>query len=78
MTVDLTPDQERAIAEVVNGGRFSSTAEFIRIAIEEALFRENRSAWWDRMHRYGQERAQGLGITEEDVDRVIHEFREGQ
>ena len=34
---------------------------------------------WKQIYRWGEESAQKLGIKDErDVDRLIHEFREGQ
>lgn len=34
---------------------------------------------WKQIYRWGEESAQKLGIKDErDVDRLVHEFREGQ
>jgi Arc/MetJ-type ribon-helix-helix transcriptional regulator len=44
--------------------------------VREALRRYEASQWLGEMQRYGQERAAVAGVvTEEDVDRVIHEAR---
>jgi Arc/MetJ-type ribon-helix-helix transcriptional regulator len=44
--------------------------------VREALRRYEASQWLSEVRAYGQERAMAAGIlTEEDVDRVIHEAR---
>jgi CopG family transcriptional regulator / antitoxin EndoAI len=43
--------------------------------VREALRHYDRRAWWDEVNAYGRQRADSLGIGEEDVDRVIHESR---
>jgi Arc/MetJ-type ribon-helix-helix transcriptional regulator len=44
--------------------------------VREALRRYEASQWLAEMQRYGQERAAAVGVvTEEDVDRVVHEAR---
>lgn len=43
--------------------------------VREALRRYEASQWLAEMQRYGQERAAAVGVTEEDVDRVVHEVR---
>jgi metal-responsive CopG/Arc/MetJ family transcriptional regulator len=44
--------------------------------VREALRRYEWKQWLDEIRPYAQERAEAAGIlTEEDVDRVIHEYR---
>jgi CopG family transcriptional regulator / antitoxin EndoAI len=44
--------------------------------VREALRRYEDMQWLREMQTYGEERAVAAGIlTEEDVDRVIHEYR---
>jgi Arc/MetJ-type ribon-helix-helix transcriptional regulator len=44
--------------------------------VREALRRYEASQWLAEMQLYGQERAAAVGVvTEEDVDRVVHEAR---
>ena len=44
--------------------------------VREALRRYEWTQWLKEMQEYGEERARAAGIlTEEDVDRVIHEYR---
>jgi Arc/MetJ-type ribon-helix-helix transcriptional regulator len=44
--------------------------------VREALRRYEASQWLAEMQAYGQERAIAVGVlTEEDVDRVVHEAR---
>jgi Arc/MetJ-type ribon-helix-helix transcriptional regulator len=44
--------------------------------VREALRRYEASQWLAEMQAYGQQRAAAVGVvTEEDVDRVVHEAR---
>lgn len=43
--------------------------------VREALRYYERQHWWDETNAYGRARAHELGIREEDVNRLIHEFR---
>ena len=43
--------------------------------VREALRNYERQRWWQEVNSYGRERAEALGISEEDVDALIHEFR---
>jgi predicted transcriptional regulator len=43
--------------------------------VREALRQYERHRWWEETNAYGRARAKALGIREEDVDRVIHEYR---
>ena len=44
---------------------------FVRDAMELYLSRRRRR----KLYAYGEEQARKLGIREEDVERVVHEFR---
>lgn len=46
--------------------------ELMREAVKRYI--EERS--WNAVYAYGQDNARKLGLKEEDVERVIHEFRE--
>jgi hypothetical protein len=46
--------------------------EFVRDAMERRL-RERRR---QKLYAYGEGQARKLGIKEDDVDRIIHEYRE--
>ena len=35
-----------------------------------------RKRWWDEINNYGRTRAEILGIKEQDVDRLIREYRQ--
>lgn len=51
-------------------------SEFFRDAAREHILREQK---WKSLQRYGASQARKMGIrTEEDVVRVIHEFRKEQ
>jgi predicted transcriptional regulator len=45
--------------------------------VREAVRQYERLRWWEETNAYGRARAQALGLDEEAVDRVIHEFRQG-
>jgi predicted transcriptional regulator len=44
--------------------------------VREALRHYERQRWWDETNAYGRARAEALGIREEDVDRLVHEYRQ--
>jgi len=44
--------------------------------VREALRQYERRRSWEETNAYGRGRAKELGIREEDVDRVIHEYRQ--
>jgi len=48
--------------------------EMLREAIERYL----RNRRWQRIFVYGEERARALGLSEEDIPRLIAEFRQEQ
>jgi len=43
--------------------------------VREALRYYERQRWWQEVNAYGRKRAEALGIGEDDVDALIHEFR---
>lgn len=43
--------------------------------VREALRRYLREQTWDEINAYGRARAKDLGLTEQDVVPLIHEFR---
>ncbi len=51
-----------------------SVDELVCDAVERRI-RERRR---QNLYAYGQQQAGRLGIQEKDVDRIIHEFREGE
>jgi predicted transcriptional regulator len=46
--------------------------------MREAYREYERKRRWDEINEYGREKAAALGITEEDVPRVIKEWRKEQ
>jgi hypothetical protein len=61
-----------AEAEQAANADHISVDELVRIAMERRLGERRRQ----RLYIYGEQQARKLGIREEDVDRIIHEFRE--
>ncbi len=49
-----------------------SIDELVRVAVEHRLRDRRRQ----QLYVYGEGQARKLGIEEEDIDRIIHEFRE--
>jgi CopG family transcriptional regulator / antitoxin EndoAI len=45
--------------------------------VREALRYYDRRAWWDEVNAYGRERAEERGVSERDVERLVHESRRG-
>jgi len=44
--------------------------------VREALRWYERQRWWEETNAYGRARAEALGIRDQDVDRLIHEYRQ--
>ncbi len=59
------PEQLEEIKEIVRSGKYQSTSEFLREAIDEKLRRLYRERLTDQMDRYCSE-----GYTDEDGDLV--------
>ena len=71
VSITLPPEMlSRAMALAKKENRTMS--ELVR----EALRQYERHRWWEETNAYGRARAKALGIREEDVDRVIHEYRQ--
>ena len=71
VTVSLPPDLARKIDRLARkGGRTRS--ELFRAAILQYIERLER---WDRIFAYGEQRAKDLGLTEQDVPRLVKDFR---
>ena len=50
-------------------------SDFYREAMEKFIKEEEL---FDKVFTYGQKQAKKMGITEDDVDRIVHEVREGK
>jgi metal-responsive CopG/Arc/MetJ family transcriptional regulator len=44
--------------------------------VEQAVQRHLSDQSWKKIYAYGEAQTRKLGIKEEDVDRIIHEFRQ--
>ena len=44
--------------------------------VREALRWYERQRWWEDTNTYGRARAEALGIRDQDVDRLIHKYRQ--
>jgi hypothetical protein len=49
-----------------------SVDDLVRTALERSLIERRR----EEVFAYGKQQARKLGIKEEDVERIVHEFRE--
>ena len=66
------PSALLAEAERFAAAQHVSMDEFMRAAVKRYV--DERG--WQELYAYGEEQACKLGIKEEDVDRIIREFRE--
>ena len=73
LSVTLPPEM-LARAEELAKKEHRTMSELVR----EALRHYERHRWWEESNAYGRARAEALGIREEDVDRLIHEYRQGK
>ncbi|MGH9396899.1 MAG: ribbon-helix-helix protein, CopG family [Terriglobia bacterium] len=72
-TLSITiPPEMLSRAEALAKKENRAMSELVR----EALRQYERQRWWEETNAYGRARAEMLGIREEDVDRLIHEYRQ--
>jgi predicted transcriptional regulator len=72
-TLSITiPPEMLSRAEALAKKENRTMSELVR----EALRHYERQRWWEETNAYGRARAQALGIHEEDVDKLIHEYRQ--
>jgi hypothetical protein len=78
MKTEITPD---TLVPVPSGliPEIQAAAEeerrALRELVQEALERYMADREWKKILAYGQERAKALGLTEQDVPRLIAEYR---
>ena len=65
------PNALLAEAQRVAEAEHMSVDEFVRDAMERRL-REIRR---DKLYAYGEERARRLGVQENDVESIVHQYR---
>jgi len=71
ISLSVPPEMAEKIKELMKKeGRTRS--ELIR----EALRRYVEEQEWKEIYRYGERKAREKGIKKEDVDRIVHEYRE--
>ena len=73
ISISLPPEMLKE-AERVAKEEGRTKSELVR----EALRRYIRAREWEEITAYGRTKARELGIREEDVDRIIHEYRAEQ
>ena len=74
-TLSITiPPEMLSRAEALAKKENRTMSELVR----EALRQYERQRWWEETNVYGRAGAEALGIRTEDLDRVIHEYREGK
>jgi len=72
-TLSITiPPEMLSRAEALAKKENRTMSELVR----EALRWYERQRWWEETNAYGRARAETLGIREQDVDRLIHEYRQ--
>ncbi len=65
------PPQMAEEAEAVAKKEARTKSELVREALRQYLW----SAKWNRLQAYGQDKAQKMGIREEDVERLVDKVR---
>lgn len=70
ISISLPPEMLKQ-AERVAKKEGRTKSELVR----EALRRYIQARQWEELNSYGRARARELGIREEDIDRLIHEYR---
>ncbi len=69
----LPPEIYKEVEELAKQ-REISKSQILREALKQYIASERR---WQQIRKWGEETAKRLGIkNEDDVDRIIHEFRE--
>lgn len=72
-TLSITiPPEMLSRAEALAKKENRTMSELVR----EALRHYERQRWWEATNAYGRSRAEALGIQEQDVERLIHEYRQ--
>jgi CopG family transcriptional regulator/antitoxin EndoAI len=72
-TLSITiPPEMLSRAEALAKKENRTMSELVR----EALRHYERQRWWEETNAYGRARAEALDIHEEDVDKLIHEYRQ--
>lgn len=72
-TLSITiPPEMLSRAEALAKKENRTMSELVR----EALRQYEHQRWWEETNAYGRARAEAMGIREEDVDRIIHEYRQ--
>jgi len=66
------PHSVLAEAQKIAAAQHVSLDEFTYAAMKHYI----DELGWKNFYSYGQQQAEKLGIQEEDVDRLIHEYRE--
>ncbi len=71
LPISLPPEMLEDVEQLAKKER-RTKSELVR----EALRRYIEDREWEAVRAYGSARARALGITEADVDRLIHEHRQ--
>jgi predicted transcriptional regulator len=73
-SAEIVPPDLAAEIEAIAAEEHRAPGELVRDALER--YKSDRD--WQRLHAYGAARAKELGLTEEDVPRLIAESRREQ
>ncbi len=72
INISLPEDLLREIDEAARSDS-RTRSEFFREAAR--IYMESRR--WRRIRSWGSKTAQELGLTEDDIERIVHEYRKG-
>ncbi|MEW6659992.1 MAG: ribbon-helix-helix protein, CopG family [Thermodesulfobacteriota bacterium] len=73
VTISLLPELLEEVERLAKEEK-RTRSEFFR----EAVRRYIEDKKWERIYRYGRLKAQGQGLTEADVERLVDEYRAEQ
>ena len=72
-TISLPPETAKVVDKLASAERKNKSQLFRdMIAFYEEMAEERE---WQELRRYGSQRAKEAGITEKDIERIIHEVR---
>lgn len=70
MSITLPPEMLKSAVKLAKK-EHRTMSELVR----EALREYERKRWWEEMNAYGRAKAKELGLTEDDVVRLVKEVR---
>ena len=73
LTISLPPETAKVVDRLANKEQKNKSQLFREMIAFYDEMQEERE--WQELRRYGSQKAKEAGITEKDIDRIIHEVR---